>query len=57
MYLDKNGNEVDWVDPDSGFHILSKNDVEYKVHIPKNSLCLQIGEITEILSGGIVKGT
>jgi isopenicillin N synthase-like dioxygenase len=57
LYLDRNGNIVDYIDNTSGLFVYDRNGKEYKASIPKDSLAFLIGETTQILSGGVLRAT
>uniref|UniRef100_A0A7S3K877 Uncharacterized protein n=1 Tax=Euplotes crassus TaxID=5936 RepID=A0A7S3K877_EUPCR len=60
MYLDENFNEVspDTIeDDDSGLFAMTRNHEEVKIKIPQNSLAFQIGECSQIVSGGLLCAT
>ena len=57
MYIDENGNEVQVKDPQSGLYIKSRNSENIKVNIPADSVAYQIGETSQILSGGKLQAT
>jgi len=52
MYIDQNGKVVEFFDEDSGLFIRGRNAVMVKAAIPKDCLAFQIGETSQILSGG-----
>lgn len=57
MYLDKNFNEVspeEIEDDESGLFAMTRNHEEVQIKIPKDSLAFQIGECSQIVSGGLL---
>jgi isopenicillin N synthase-like dioxygenase len=57
MYFDKQGNEVDFKDPESGLFVQKRSDEVKKAAIPKDCLAFQIGESAQIHSGGRLQAT
>jgi len=57
MYFDKNGNEVEFKDPESGLFVQKRSAEIKKAAIPKDCLAFQIGESAQISSGGRVEAT
>jgi isopenicillin N synthase-like dioxygenase len=57
MYFDREGHEIDFKDPESGLFIQKRSDEVKKAAIPKDCLAFQIGESTQIHSGGRVQAT
>ena len=60
MYLDKNGKEIpstDIEDKESGLFAMNWQKQIIQIKIPRNSLAFQVGESSQILSGGLLKAT
>ena len=57
MYLDANGNEVDCPDPSAGLYIKSRRGDLVHVKLPPSVLAFQVGETTQIHTGGILQAT
>mmetsp|Transcript_37974 Transcript_37974/g.77293 ORF Transcript_37974/g.77293 Transcript_37974/m.77293 type:complete len:248 (+) Transcript_37974:789-1532(+) len=57
MFLDSNGNEVPCPDPSAGLYIKSRSGDLVRVEIPPDALAFQVGETTQIHTGGILQAT
>jgi isopenicillin N synthase-like dioxygenase len=57
MYINKDGEVVDFKDDESGLFIRKRDAVMVKAPIPKDCLAFQIGETSQILSGGALVAT
>ena len=57
MFLDTEGNQVPNQDPKAGLYIRSRNSELIKVNIPPNNLAFQIGEASQLQSGGAIQAT
>ncbi|XP_004348108.2 hypothetical protein CAOG_04283 [Capsaspora owczarzaki ATCC 30864] len=57
MYLDPQHNEVECPDPDAGLYIRSRSGKVVRVSIPADMLAFQMGESTQIRSGGKLRAT
>lgn len=57
MYLDKDGNQTLCPDPNAGLYIKSRGGEVIHVQIPSNCLAFQIGETSQIHTGGILQAT
>ena len=57
MYLNADGEEVPSPDPGAGLYIKSRSGDLVHVQVPPNALCYQIGETSQIHSGGILQAT
>lgn len=57
MYIDKDGKIVDFSDDESGLFIRKRDAVMVRAPIPKDCLAFQIGETSQILSGGELVAT
>jgi len=57
MYQDASGAEVDNPDPDSGLFIKNRDGEVVQVGIPRGHLAFQIGESSQIMSGGVLRAT
>ncbi|CEG42536.1 hypothetical protein L915_17717 [Plasmopara halstedii] len=57
MYMDPNGVEIPNPDPDAGLYVKNRRGEIVKAHIPVGHLVYQIGETSQILSGGILQAT
>ena len=51
------GSEVPNPDPESGLYARSRDNQIVKVRLAPNSLAYQIGECTQVLTGGAVRAT
>jgi len=49
--------EIQNPDPNAGLWIRTRQGKEVKVRIPKNALAFQIGEVSQVLSGGLLRAT
>ena len=57
MYLDADGHEIPASELEtegSGLFAMNRQGEIVKIQIPRNSLAFQIGESTQILSGGLL---
>mmetsp|Transcript_27452 Transcript_27452/g.39310 ORF Transcript_27452/g.39310 Transcript_27452/m.39310 type:complete len:81 (-) Transcript_27452:327-569(-) len=58
MYVDCRGNILQTSpDPLAGLYIKSRNGKIHHVSIPSDSLAFQVGETTQIHSGGLLQAT
>lgn len=57
MYLNADGEEVPSPDPAAGLYIKSRLGDLVHVRVPPNALCYQIGETSQIHTGGILQAT
>lgn len=57
MYINSKGEEVPCPDPAAGLYIKSRNGELVHVQIPTHALAFQIGETSQIHSGGILQAT
>lgn len=57
MFTNSNGVEVPNPDPDAGLYIKNRRGEILKANIPSGHLVYQIGETSQILSGGTLKAT
>eukprot|EP00550_Attheya_septentrionalis_P010755 CAMPEP_0198305060 /NCGR_PEP_ID=MMETSP1449-20131203/57715_1 /TAXON_ID=420275 /ORGANISM="Attheya septentrionalis, Strain CCMP2084" /LENGTH=416 /DNA_ID=CAMNT_0044007591 /DNA_START=130 /DNA_END=1380 /DNA_ORIENTATION=- len=57
MFLDENGEEVSSPDPKAGLYYNPRNGTLVHVKLPPDSLGFQIGETSQIHSGGLLKAT
>ncbi|RHY27441.1 hypothetical protein DYB32_006771 [Aphanomyces invadans] len=57
LYTDVNGNAIDNPDPAAGLYIKTRRGEIVKAVIPAGHLVFQIGESSQILTGGILKAT
>lgn len=57
MYLNADGEEVPSPDPAAGLYIKSRSGDLVHVQVPPNALCYQIGETSQIHTGGILQAT
>merc|ERR1712226_1115022 len=58
MYFDKDRNKVDNPDPENaGLYIQSRSGEMYKVDLPADVCAFQIGETSQIQSGGVLQAT
>ena len=62
MFMTPNGDSVSKDDSDSktkeaGLYVVDRNDNVRKVTIPKDCMAIQIGECTQIITGGVVNAT
>lgn len=54
MYLDKDGNEIEFKETNGGLFAKNRFSEAAKVSIPKDMLAFQLGESAQILTGGIL---
>lgn len=58
LYLDSHGNALPGCpDPDAGLYIKSRNGSIHQICLPSDSLAFQVGETTQIHSGGLLHAT
>jgi len=58
LYLDTHGNALpECPDPDAGLYIKSRNGSIHQICLPSDSLAFQVGETTQIHSGGLLQAT
>ena len=57
MYLDSSGNEISCPDSNAGLYIKSRRGELIHVKIPHNAIAFQVGETTQIHTGGILQAT
>eukprot|EP00003_Mantamonas_plastica_P025313 TRINITY_DN492_c0_g1_i1.p1 TRINITY_DN492_c0_g1~~TRINITY_DN492_c0_g1_i1.p1 ORF type:complete len:258 (-),score=85.18 TRINITY_DN492_c0_g1_i1:20-793(-) len=57
MYIDEEGNEIDNPDPLAGLYIRSRSGDVHRAKIPRDCLAFQIGESSQIHSGGRLVAT
>lgn len=57
MYLNADGQEIESPDPTAGLYIKSRSGRLVHVKVPQNALCFQIGETSQIHTGGILQAT
>mmetsp|Transcript_6633 Transcript_6633/g.18526 ORF Transcript_6633/g.18526 Transcript_6633/m.18526 type:complete len:251 (-) Transcript_6633:69-821(-) len=57
MYLNADGEEISSPDPTAGLYIKSRSGDLVHVNVPSNALCFQIGETSQIHTGGILQAT
>jgi len=57
MYLDQNLKQVPIPDTRAGLYIRNRAGNEIKAVIPKDSIAYQIGETSQIMSGGLLRAT
>lgn len=57
MFIDQNGNVVDGPPSSGGLYAKNRNDKEVRVKIPANMLAFQLGESTQIYTGGKLEAT
>jgi len=57
MYLDPSLNEVPSPDATAGLYIRTRGGDVVKVSIPSNALAFQMGEVTQVASGGKLRAT
>lgn len=57
IYINKEGEEISCPDPSSGLYIKSRQGGLIHAKIPKGALAFQIGETTQIHTGGILQAT
>ena len=57
MYLDSNGCEIEPPDSEAGLYVMSRQGVLKQIQMPKNSIGFQVGETTQIHTGGILQAT
>ena len=57
LYVDGNGNIVDCPDEKAGLYIKSRNGELVHANFPANALAFQVGETSQILTGGLLQAT
>jgi len=58
MYVDADGREVGNPDPDyAGLHVRNRRGETVRVTIPAGCMAFQVGETTQVLSGGLLRAT
>jgi isopenicillin N synthase-like dioxygenase len=57
MYLDGDGNEVACDDEKAGLYIQARNGTIHQVRLPSNAIGFQIGETSQIHTGGTLQAT
>lgn len=57
IYLDPSGQVVDCPDPKSGLYVMSKDGALEHITLPPRSMAVQVGETTQIHTGGLVQAT
>jgi isopenicillin N synthase-like dioxygenase len=57
MYLDLKGNIIDCPDDETGLYIQSRDGLIHHVSLPESSIGFQIGETSQIHTGGILQAT
>lgn len=57
MYLDANGQQGECKDPGAGLHVRDRSGNVVRVAIGQNELAFQVGEVMQILSGGLLQAT
>jgi isopenicillin N synthase-like dioxygenase len=57
MYTDAQGNEVPCADPQAGLYIRNRLGEMVRIVIPPDQIAYQLGEVFQILSGGILQAT
>lgn len=57
MYLNSTGDEIPCPDPNAGLYIKSRRGGLIQVQIPTNAIAFQVGETTQIHTGGILQAT
>eukprot|EP00798_Chlamydomonas_sp_ICE-L_P021443 gene21443-28410_t len=57
LYLDSQGQEVASPDPDAGLYISSRHGSVVKANILPSHIGYQVGESTQIMSGGLLRAT
>lgn len=57
MYVDDETGEVcECPDEEAGLYVINRLGKEVKVNIPKNCMAIQLGECTQIVTGGKLTG-
>lgn len=57
MYLDCDGKQVESPDPSAGLYIKSRSGELVHVKLPNDAIAFQVGETTQIHTGGILQAT
>ena len=57
MFTDKDGNDIKNPDPQAGLYVKTRNGESKRITFPVDCLGFQIGEASQILSGGILQAT
>mmetsp|Transcript_302 Transcript_302/g.847 ORF Transcript_302/g.847 Transcript_302/m.847 type:complete len:376 (+) Transcript_302:209-1336(+) len=57
MYLDADGRPVDCPDPSAGLYIKSRSGRLVRAAVPEGALAFQVGETTQVHTGGVLQAT
>jgi hypothetical protein len=58
MYVNHaTGQQIDCPDPEAGLYIVDRHDVTHRIQIPPDCMAIQMGECTQIVTGGTVTAT
>lgn len=57
MDVDNPTEEINCPDPDAGLYARTRSGKEVKIRIPRDHLAFQIGESSQILTGGVLRAT
>ena len=57
MYMDENGKEVQIKSNDGGLYAKNRFAEMARIPIPPNMLAFQLGEVTQIITGGYLEAT
>ena len=57
MYFDEHGKEVPCPDPNAGLYIRNRGGDVLKAAIPADCLAFQMGEVSQVASGGLLRAT
>jgi len=57
IYLDSAGNEIQCPDENAGLYIMSRNGVPTHIKMPGDSIGFQVGETSQVHTGGIIRAT
>ena len=55
MYFDKDGTQVPCPDEEAGLYIQKRDYSVVKLEAPADSVCFQLGEVMQMVSGGLLK--
>ena len=57
MYVDKDGKELNFTETEGGLFAKNRLSEAAKISIPKDMLAFQLGEVTQILTCGLLEAT
>jgi isopenicillin N synthase-like dioxygenase len=59
MFINEAGKKYDIPSPDAeaGLYVRTRGGKEFQVRVPKDSIAFQIGESSQVLTGGLLRAT